>query len=542
MEKGYLALVLHAHLPYVRHPEFPDFLEEDWFYEAITETYIPLLKNFQELVGDGVNFRITMSLSPTLLAMIKDPLLQQRYIKKLENLIWLAEKEVSRTKWLPQFHETALMYLNHYRFCHYFFTERYRCDLSNALCELVTAGVLELITCGATHGFLPLMVNQAASAAQIKAAVEYHRQALGMTPRGIWLPECGYQPGIDEVLRRKGIRFFFTDAHGVLHASPRPKYGVFAPIYCPSGVAAFGRDLESSKQVWSANEGYPGDPIYREFYRDIGYDLDYEYLRPHLPGSGIRIQTGIKYYRVTGRTADKQPYNPWAAREQAAVHAGNFMFNREKQVEFLAGILDRPPIIVSPYDAELFGHWWFEGPQWLNYLIRKITYDQKTIKLISPGDYLERFPRNQVSTPSMSSWGYKGYNEVWLEGSNDWIYPHLHKAADRMVELACSFPEADGDLRRALNQAAREVLLLQSSDWAFIMKAGTMVNYAVKRTKTHINRFNNLYEQIKYNRLDIQYLRQLEDKDNLFPAISYELYNPEYTQRELHWEVAATGG
>jgi 1,4-alpha-glucan branching enzyme len=540
MEKGYLALVLHAHLPYVRHPEFPDFLEEDWFYEAITETYIPLLKNFQELVGDGIKFRITMSLSPTLLAMMKDPLLQQRYIKKLENLIWLAEKEVSRTKWLPQFHETALMYLNHYRFCHYFFAERYRCDLSNALGELVTAGVLDLLTCGATHGFLPLMMNQAASAAQIKAAVEYHRQALGLAPRGIWLPECGYQPGIDEVLRREGIRFFFTDAHGVLHASPRPKYGVFAPIYCPSGVAAFGRDLESSKQVWSANEGYPGDPIYREFYRDIGYDLDYEYLRPHLPNSGIRIQTGIKYYRVTGRTADKQPYNPWTAREQAAVHAGNFMFNREKQVEFLAGILDRPPIVVSPYDAELFGHWWFEGPQWLNYLIRKITYDQKTIKLISPGDYLERFPRNQVSTPSMSSWGYKGYNEVWLEGSNDWIYPHLHKAADRMVELACCFPGADGDLRRALNQAAREVLLLQSSDWAFIMKTGTMVNYAVKRTKTHINRFNNLYDQIKYNCLDLQYLQQLEEKDNLFPAISYELYNPQYTQRELHWEVAAT--
>ncbi|MGD9155696.1 MAG: DUF1957 domain-containing protein [Bacillota bacterium] len=540
MEKGYLALVLHAHLPYVRHPEFADFLEEDWFYEAITETYIPLLKVFQELVADGIPFRITMSLSPTLLAMFKDPLLQQRYLKKIENLIWLGEKEVSRTKWLPRFHEIALMYLHHYRFCHYFFAEKYRCDLTNAFRELAEAGVLELITCGATHGFLPLMVNQAAISAQIKAAVNYHIQTLGLVPRGIWLPECGYNPGVDELLRQEGLRFFFTDAHGVMHASPRPKYGIFAPIYCPSGVAAFGRDLESSKQVWSANEGYPGDPDYREFYRDIGFDLEYEYLRPHLPGSGIRIQTGLKYYRITGHTADKQPYNIGAGREKAAVHAGNFMFNREKQVEYLASILDRPPVIVSPYDAELFGHWWFEGPQWLNFLIRKIAFDQKTIKLVSPGDYLESFPRNQVSVPSMSSWGYKGYNEVWLEGSNDWIYPHLHKAADRMVELACCFPGAGGDLRRALNQAAREVLLLQSSDWAFIMKTGTMVDYAIKRTKVHINRFNNLYDQIKYNRLDLQYLQQLEDKDNLFPAINYELYHPGYNHPDQQLEVAAT--
>jgi 1,4-alpha-glucan branching enzyme len=236
---------------------------------------------------------------------------------------------------------------------------------------------------------------------------------------------------------------------------------------------------------------------------------------------------------------DKQPYNIWNGKEKAALHAGNFMFNRERQIEYLASILDRKPIVISPYDAELFGHWWFEGPYWLDYLIRKITYDQRIIKLITPGDYLEVYPRNQVSTPSMSSWGYKGYNEVWLEGSNDWIYRHLHKAADRMVELAQYFPNAEGDLRRALNQAAREVLLLQSSDWAFIMKTGTMVDYAVKRTKTHINRFNNLYDQIKYNRIDINFLKQVEEKDNIFPNLNYQIYNPNYSSFEPLPEVAA---
>ncbi|HOJ76563.1 MAG TPA: DUF1957 domain-containing protein [Bacillota bacterium] len=540
MEKGFLALILHAHLPFVRHPEFPDFLEEDWFYEAITETYIPLLKVFQNLTNEGIKFRITMSVSPTLLAMFQDSLLQQRYLKKIEKLIELAEKEVERTKWLPEFHDLALMYLEHYRFCHYFFAEKYRCDLTLAFKELMEAGNLELITCGATHGFMPLMINQTAIKAQVVTAVQSHIKAFGRPPRGIWLPECGYQPGVDEILRENGIRFFFTDAHGILHASPRPKYGVFAPIYCPSGVAAFGRDLESSKQVWSADEGYPGDPFYREFYRDIGYDLEYDYIRPYLPSSGIRVQTGIKYFRITGRTMDKHPYNIWIARERAATHAGNFMFNREKQIEYIASIIDRPPIVVSPYDAELFGHWWFEGPMWLDFLIRKITFDQNTIRLISPADYLEMFPKNQVSVPSMSSWGYKGYNEVWLEGSNDWIYRHLHKAADRMVELAMNYPNASGDLRRALNQAARELLLLQSSDWAFIMKTGTMVEYAVKRTKIHINRFNQLYDQIKYNRIELGYLGELEHKDNIFPNINYQIYNPNLSTRALQPEVAAT--
>jgi 1,4-alpha-glucan branching enzyme len=526
MEQGYLALVLHAHLPYVHHPEFPDFLEEDWFYEAITETYIPLLRVFHNLTNQGVKYRITISLSPPLLSMFKDSLLQQRYLKKIEKLIELAEHEVERTKWLPQFNELALMYLEHFRYCHYFFSEKTRCDLTNSFKELEDAGNLELITCGATHGFLPLMLNLEAIHAQIKLAVDYHRKVIGHRPRGIWLPECGYQPGVDEFIRQEGLRFFFTDAHGVLHASPRPKYGVFAPIYCPTGVAVFGRDLESSKQVWSANEGYPGDYEYREFYRDIGFDLEYDYVRPYLPSSGIRVPLGIKYYRITGRTLDKQPYNIWNAREKAATHAGNFMFNREKQIEYLAQIIDRRPVVVSPYDAELFGHWWFEGPQWLDFLIRKITYDQKAIKLVTPGDYLEAYPKNQVSVPSMSSWGYKGFNEVWLEGSNDWIYRHLHQIADRMVELAHDYSNSEGVLKRALNQAARELLLLQSSDWAFIMKTGTMVDYAVKRTKNHIHRFNKLYEQIKTDQIDAGYLAMLEERDNIFPELDYHIYHP----------------
>lgn len=525
MEKGYLCIVLHGHLPFVRHPEHDEFLEEDWLFEAITETYIPLINVFDGLVDDGVDFRLTMSLTPTLMAMLTDPLLQHRYVRHINKLIDLAEKEVERTRHMPEFNPLAHMYRDMFKNARYVFEEKYGRNLVSAFRKFQDMGKLEIITCAATHGFLPLMMNQNAVRGQIMAAVQYHEQQLGRRPRGIWLPECGYYEGLDAVLKEAGIRFFFTDSHGIFHATPRPKYGVYAPIYCPSGVAAFGRDIESSKQVWSSIEGYPGDFNYRDFYRDVGFDLDYDYIRPYLHPDGVRVNLGIKYYKITGKTDHKDPYIRHWAVEKAAEHAGNFLFNREKQAEWLYGIFkDRRPIIVAPYDAELFGHWWFEGPDWLNFLIRKTVYDQKTVRLVTPIEYLAENPRCQISTPSMSSWGYKGYAEVWLDGCNDWIYPHLHKAAERMVELAQTFPSAEGVLLRALNQAARELLLAQSSDWAFIMKTGSHVEYAVKRTKEHILRFTRLYDNIKSNDIDERWLGDIEYQDNIFPNIDYRIY------------------
>jgi 1,4-alpha-glucan branching enzyme len=182
------------------------------------------------------------------------------------------------------------------------------------------------------------------------------------------------------------------------------------------------------------------------------------------------------------------------------------------------------PLVVAPYDAELFGHWWFEGPDWINYLLRKIHWDQQTVKTINVPEYLDRFPRVQVSQPSFSSWGYKGYCEVWLEGSNDWIYRHLHEDADRMVDLARQFPNPDPLQRRGLNQAARELLLAQSSDWAFIMKTGTMVDYARERTRVHVLNFNHLYEQLRGGGIDDGWLSEIERRHNLFPDIDYRLY------------------
>lgn len=520
MSQGYVILLLHAHLPFVRHPEHPRFMEEDWLFEAITETYVPLVNMMDGLLRDDVDFRLTMTMSPPLCAMLMDPLLQERYVHHITRLIELSDKEIERTRWQAEFHELAWHYHHRFHNARNTFCDQYHRNLVGAFRKFQDAGKLEIITCGATHGFLPLMREiPEAVRAQVFVARDHYRECFGRDPRGIWLPECAYYQGLERILAEAEIRYFITDTHGVMFADPRPQFGVYAPVFTRSGTAAFGRDIESSKQVWSAEEGYPGDFYFRDFYRDIGFDLDFDYVRPYIHPDGIRCHTGMKYYRITGRTNHKEPYRPRQAMEKAAEHAGNFMFNREKQIEHLAGVMGRPPMILAPYDAELFGHWWYEGPDFLNYFIRKTRYDQKVFSLTTPAEYLTRHPTQQIATPSESSWGHKGYWEVWLEGSNSWIYPHLHVAAERMVEIARNHPNHSHLSERAVAQAGRELLLAQSSDWAFIMKTGTTVPYAARRMKDHVLRFNRLYDQIKQGRIDENFLKYCEWKDNLFPHL-----------------------
>lgn len=519
-------MLLHAHLPFVRHPEHKEFLEEGWFFEALTETYIPLVNIFDKLIEDGVDFKITVSLSPPLLSMMADPMLQERFLRHSGKLIELAGREVERTKHDHAFNKTARMYQHKLGQAKWVFEEKYGRNLINAFRKFYDSGKVELITCTATHGFLPLLqVSRETVKAQVQVGVETFQRLVGRNPKGMWLGECAYYPGLEEHLKNNGIRFFFVDSHGILNASSRPKYGVNAPIYCENGVAAFGRDWESSKQVWSSKEGYPGDPVYRDFYRDAGFDLDFEYIKPYIHPDGIRTMTGIKYHKITGDTVHKEPYDYDHAMEVAAAHAGNFMFNREKQIEHLYGVTGGKKLaVLSPYDAELFGHWWYEGPDWINFLLRKMAYDQSTVKTITPSEFLRINPKNQMAQPSMSTWGNKGYSEVWINGTNDWIYRHLHEIAFRMSHLARKYPNPDDNLKRALNQAARELLLAQSSDWAFIMNSGTMVDYAVKRTKDHVYRFNKIHDGIENYNLDMEFVAEMERRDNIFPDIDYKVY------------------
>ena len=492
-----------------------------WLFEAIGETYLPLLRVLNALKKEEIPFRITLSMSPTLCAMLTDELLQQRYISHCTRMLDLADHELQRTAGDPRFQPLALAYRDLHARNLSDFTQIYKKNITRGFRSLAKEGHLEIITTAATHSFLPLFQEQErAVEMQIQTGVISHGRTFGASPKGFWLPECGYYPGLDRHLKRNGIDYFFTAAHGILFADQRPRYGVYAPVVSPDGVAAFGRDTPSSQAVWSADEGYPGDFSYRDFYRDIGQDLSLDYLKPWIL-EDARVNTGFKYYAITGPGDEKMPYVPADAAKKVEEHAENFVYNRMKQIAKLNTLMDRPPIVVCPYDAELFGHWWYEGTAWLDALIRNLADHAESISMITPGDYLSAYPNNQTATPSVSSWGNNGYAEVWLGGSNDWIYRHLHKAIERMGELADRFPNEEGLKQRALNQAAREVLLSLASDWPFIMKTGTTVNYAQRRIKEHLKNFNSIFEGLRRNTVKTEWLTGVEKRNNLFSDIDY---------------------
>lgn len=502
------------------------YLEESWLFEAISETYIPLLSSFFKLIEEGIDFRITMSLTPPILSMLDNTLLKQRYIAYLKERIELCALEVERTKNNKEINKLSKHYYEKYTNDLNFYLNFAKSDLISLFKLLQDLGNLEIITCGATHGYFPILYsNEKAIEAQIKVGVDTYKKYLGRNPKGIWLPECGYVPESDKYLKKYGIKYIITETHGILYADPTPVFGTFAPIISKGGIIAFGRDLESSRQVWSSITGYPGDPNFRDFYKDIGYEAPYDYILPYIAKNGVRVHTGIKYHSITGKTANKNIYNLARAKQIVEMQAEHFMHSREKQIlDVKQGLLNKP-IILCPYDSELYGHWWYEGPHFIYSLFKKIYYDTTIFKCITPSEYIATYPNMQLSTPCRSSWGANGYSEVWLNNTNDYAHKHLLKLCDKMVECATLYKNVEDKLiTRALNQMARELLLLQSSDWLFIITNGTMVEYAHKRIKDHTGRFNALYDMVKNNSIHEHYLKNLELKDDIFPDISFDTY------------------
>jgi 1,4-alpha-glucan branching enzyme len=524
MPSGFLALILHAHLPFVRHPEHEHFLEEDWLFEAITETYIPLLQMMQRLVNDGVAFKLTMSLTPTLCAMLQDELLQQRYVQHVDLLIDLAARERKRNRDDAQLAKLAEFYFETLSESRRFFVDQWKCDLLKAFGRLRESGSVEIIASAATHALLPLLQQQSheAARAQVLIGRDVYVDLFHVDPTGFWLPECAYAPGLDAILQEANIRWFVVDAHGLLFGNPQPRRAIYAPCYTRAGPATFARDRDSSQQVWSAHEGYPGDPAYREFYRDIGFDLPLEHLGP--VSRGIRKFSGVKYHRITGRGPEKELYDRAAAERAADAHATHFLEERRAQLRELSAD-DVDPIVVVPFDAELFGHWWFEGPRFLELFIRKAALDQNDFCLTTPSEYLAGHPTQQTIEPARSTWGENGNLGVWIDPSNAWIYPHLHGAARRMNEVARRHvADVSTPADRILKQLARELLLAQSSDWAFLMKTGTAREYGTKKTLDHLGRFNRLHDQFVANSIDEEFLRDCEWRDNLFPNVNWRYY------------------
>ncbi len=548
MQNGYLSLVLHAHLPYVRHGDRDDCLEERWVYEAMLESYLPLLMVFDKLLSDGIAFRMTLAVSPTLLSMLEDELILSRFQKHLAKTVELAGKEVKRTVREPREHRVAKMYLERFRdiatYC-----RKHDFQLISGLKRVQESGCVELITCAATHSFLPFVETEEAIRAQLQVGIDTHERILGSRPKGIWLPECGYTPGLDRLLKEAGIDYFFVDSHTIQHATPTPMRGMYAPLHTPHDVAAFARDDQASRQVWSSFDGYPGDYDYREYYRDIGFDREMDYIAPYIHPEGIRVNTGLKYYRITGKEGQKDWYVPEWAKEKAAAHAGHFLYHREKQIEEASSWLDRKPLVVATYDAELFGHWWYEGPQFLDYLMRKTVCDSKSVELITPSEYLAQYPIQDRARLPMSTWGRNGYGEVWLNENNGWMYRHLHQAERELIEAVQHSelakgqePGDDESVSRCLKQAARELMLAQSSDWAFILDGQTVVEYAVRRFHDHLVRFRELLSMIETGQIDLSRVQEMEAAYPLFPAMDESYYLPFRSHRVnvAHQLVAAS--
>ena len=522
MQQGKLVMLLHAHLPFVRRPEHPRFLEENWFFEALTETYIPLIQTLSWLAEKGIPGVLNLSVSPPLLHMLGDELLKERYSHHLRKLIELADKEVARYEGDPPRLQLAEFYRGRLLEVESAWKERYKCDLIGALRNLRDRGKLELLTCVGTHPFLPAYQSDpSAIRFQLAVTVEAYRTAFGCDPKGVWLPECGYFEGLDQLLAEFGLEYFFVETHGVLLSKPSPRYGVFEPIRTKAGLICMGRDQASSREVWSRTAGYPGHPEYREFFRDLCREMPRSYLGDYFFAQDCPIETGFKYARITGGE-EKELYRPWRAMNLAREHARLFVSNRESQVAELSPHMDKSPVILCPYDAELFGHWWYEGPQFLESVFERVAASSDLV-LCSAGEAAQMVQPDAAREPAFSSWGEGGYGTVWINPAVDWIYP---KYFEMLALFRESFKAAriSGFTGRVLAQMAREMLLLQSSDWAFMIHNHSAEHFARARVQEHYDHFMELRKLLGSSRSQSRLLDVLEKRDNIFPWMGAGLY------------------
>ncbi|HCM29029.1 MAG: glycoside hydrolase [Treponema sp. GWB1_62_6] len=519
-----IALVLHAHLPFVRHPEYPRFLEERWLFEAISESYLPLLRVFERLDADRIPFKLAMSFSPTLCQMLADESLRARYLEHLDRLIDFGAKEVDRTSGDPEMNRLARFYYDRAVEDRHLYAERYERDILRAFDFYHKKGRIELLTTAATHAFLPFYAScPEAIQAQIEVALSVHRAAFGRNPQGFWLPELGWFPGVDEYLRSYNFAYTIVDTHGLMFADPVPGKGTFAPVKTASGLAVFGRDLAASREVWDAENGYPADPAYRDFHRDVGYELPSKDMEDFLEIDGVRTATGFKYWAITGRGAEKRIYDPDEAMIRMFDHASDFLDSRERRAESAFAITGESGVSLCAYTAELFGHWWFEGPAFIEELFREGA-TRSSLAFVTPSDALNSSGPLQTTTPELSTWGSNGYAETWLDASNDWTYRHIMRSVSRMIELAERFPDDGGLKERALNQAAREILLAQSSDWAVMLRNNNSPEYARRRIEESVANFTNIYDSLGGNYISTEWLTNLERRHNLFRDVNYRVF------------------
>jgi 1,4-alpha-glucan branching enzyme len=551
MKKGAFTFVLHSHLPYVRKAgRWPH--GEEMLHEAMAETYIPLLNALFDLKQEGYRPRLTIGLTPILLEQLSDSECMKHFDLYLLERLELVGADLQRHQESKDATMLSLaeFYRDWYQSIRQAYHDRYGRNLVAAFRQLQDEGNLDIITCAATHGYLPLMERNSTVYGQLKVGVETYRRHLGRNPRGIWLPECGYRPaytqdqwykpGIEEFLADFNLGYFFTETQHVaggqlvgkvagdvvgpyggvpkrklvVQVDPRPEAKsrtTMRPYYVRSAnVAVYGRDERTGLQVWSAAHGYPGDFVYREFHRKDAH-------------------SGLQYWRITGAKVDlgaKELYQPSPAMGQVRMHADHFSRIVDEEVSQYYQATGKPGIVVSAYDTELFGHWWFEGVTWLKEVLRRLDKSD-VVELTTAGDYLEAYPPDEVISLPESSWGQGGGHWTWLNPETEWMWPLIHNAEKAMEQLVAAHPQAEGLLHDVLNQASRELLLLESSDWPFLVSTGQAKEYASGRFQQHMARFNHLVSIANSGSVDdsaMSFLASIADLDNPFPALDYRTF------------------
>ena len=566
---GSFVLMLHSHLPYYRKAGMWPFGEEN-LYDCMVETYIPLLNALNELREEGIKARVTVGITPILAEQLADPYLQEGFIEFVDSRIAMVSKDLDRfpDPKVPNSDHMAYLaqfYTDFYTNTKKVFIENYNKNLVQAFKELQDDGCVEITTSAATHGFLPLLGTDESIQSQIKTGVEAYKKHFGRAPRGIWLPECAYRPAkdmpdvdtgvsqlrpaIEAFLYNNGIEYFFTEFHaieGSVSSEVRRDFGVYRDIqYIPlpnrglTGlstlqaywlknypVAVFGRNNRASFQVWSAAHGYPGDGMYREFHKRDD-------------------QSGMKYWRLTSKDCelgDKMLYDPNLSFNQTKQHAEHFV---SLIYDVLKGEYQRTQercMVMVSFDTELYGHWWFEGITWLKHVLRGLhQVEQLTVE--SAGEYLDNHsPKQAIQLPE-STWGQGGHYWVWNNQHTDWMWPVIHKAEGRLRKIIGAHREETDPLKvRALNQALRELFLLQSSDWPFLVTTFQAKDYAVERFEEHVERFNTIADMIEKGTIDEPGLFAIEDIDNAFPNIDYRWFELSELPPAPQPEAEATAG
>ncbi len=542
---GAFTFVLHSHLPYARLAgRWPH--GEEWLHEAAAETYIPLLDALFRLLEEGIRTQLTINLSPVLLEQLADHTVQEHFRKFLQDRIKAIQLDVDRFEKSGQsdFLALARLYLDEYLQVQRSFDERYGGDLINAFRQLQHEGIIEITTCAATHGFLPLLARDESIELQLKTAVEAYQRHFDRLPSSIWLPECAYRPatvtqhgtkrdGLESFLGKYGLNLFFAESKMVQEAplirsetSPkgrsllqrtiqwinswlgRGKRSTFQPYYVGSSkVAVLARNQKVSLQVWSADWGFPGDFAYREFHKRDG-------------------NSGMRYWRITGSGTDlgaKERYDPRLALQRVQEHVDHFHNLVLGELERYRKRSGEPGIIAANFDTELFGHWWYEGTDWLEAVLRKFA-ESDSIQLLAAGQYVGQHTPQQALDLQAGSWGAGGDYSVWDNDKTHWMWPIIHDAEARMVDVVRKHSSVHGLKREIIDQAARELLLLQSSDWPFLVTTGQADRYAVRRFLQHVERFNQLIRELDQVHLDRNLLDEIWQTDKIFPEIDHRWF------------------